>query len=127
CWHARGGIRPEGFKAYVYRTALNLASNRRRSKKLWRLVSFESLSEEPPSAHDVAPVVSRHVQQAVDALPDQLKRVLFLGELAGMSYREIAAVTGVEEGTVGSRRNRALALLRKRLDPSEGVPDANEA
>jgi hypothetical protein len=31
----------------------------------------------------------------------------------------------VEEGTVGSRRNRALALLRKRLEPREGVPDAN--
>ena len=126
CWHARHGIRPEGFKAYVYRAALNLASNRRRSKKLWRLVSFESLPEEPRGP-DGAPVLSRHVQQAVDALPEQLKRVLFLSELAGMSYGEIAAVTGVEEGTVGSRRNRALALLRKRLEPREGVPDANRA
>lgn len=127
CWHARGGIRPEGFKAYVYRTALNLASNRRRSKKLWRLVSFESLPEEPPDGNDGAPVLSRDVQKAVDALPDHLKRVLFLSELAGMSYGEIAAVTGVEEGTVGSRRNRALALLRKRLEPHEGVVDANRA
>ncbi|HET7130793.1 MAG TPA: sigma-70 family RNA polymerase sigma factor [Gammaproteobacteria bacterium] len=127
CWRARGGIRPEGLKAYVYRTALNLASNRRRAKRLWRLVSFESLPDEPPGASDGAPVLSRQVQRAVDALPEQLKRVLFLSEIAGMSYGEIAAVTGVQEGTVGSRRNRALALLRKRLEPREGVPDANRA
>lgn len=127
CWRARQGIRPEGFSAYVYRTALNLASNRRRSKRLWRLVSFDSLPEEPPDSAEGAPVLSREVQRAVDALPEQLKRVLFLSELAGMSYGEIAAVTGVEEGTVGSRRNRALALLRKRLEPREGVPDANGA
>src|SRR6516225_8006907 len=90
CWRVRARIRPEGFKAFVFRTALNLASNRRRRKKLWRLVSF-------------------------DELPDRLKRVLVLCELAGMSYGEVAAATGVKEGTVGSRRNRALALLRERL------------
>src|SRR5262245_60302570 len=116
CWRARARIRPEGFKAYVYRTALNLAANRRRRKKLWRLVSFESLPEEPADARDGAHVLSRRVREAIDALPEQLKRVLFLSELAGLSYGEIAAATGVQEGTVGSRRNRALALLRKRLE-----------
>src|SRR5262245_18555899 len=127
CWRTRDRIRPEGFKAFVYRTALNLAANRRRSKKLWRLVSFDSLPEEPADGRDGAPVLSRHLRRAIDGLPEQLKRVLFLIELAGMSYGEIAAVTGVEEGTVGSRRNRALALLRKRLDSGVGVPDANRA
>jgi hypothetical protein len=39
-------------------------------------VSFESLPEEPPGT-DGGPVLSRHVQQAVDGLPEQLKRVLF--------------------------------------------------
>ena len=127
CWRTRGRIRPEGFKAFVYRTALNLAANRRRRKKLWRLVSFDALPEEPLDGNDGAPVLSHHVQRVIDGLPEQLKRVLFLSEVAGMSYGEIAAVTGVKEGTVGSRRNRALALLRKRLQPQEVMPDAERS
>jgi len=53
--------------------------------------------------------------------------VLMLCELAGMSYGEVAAVTGVKEGTVGSRRNRALALLRERLQPQEVMADADRS
>jgi len=127
CWHARARIRPEGFKAFVYRTALNLASNRRRARKLWRLVSFESLPEEPADTRDGAPVLSRDVQRAIDGLPETLKRVLLLCELAGMSYGEVAAIVGVREGTVGSRRNRGLALLRERLQPPQELPDVDRA
>jgi RNA polymerase sigma-70 factor (ECF subfamily) len=127
CWRVRGRIRPEGFSAFVYRTALNLASNRRRRKKLWRLVSLDTWSEEPASEHDCEPILSRRVQRAVDELPERLKRVLLLCELAGMSYGEVAAVTRVREGTVGSRRSRALALLRKRLQPQEVLTDVDRA
>ena len=121
---ARDRIRAEGFKAFIFRTALNLAANRRRRKKLWRLVSFDSLPEEPQDVDAGASVLSPRIQRAVDELPDRLKRVLLLCEVAGMSYGEVAAVTGVKEGTVGSRRNRALALLRERLQSQEGIPDA---
>src|SRR5256885_9973348 len=78
CWRARGRIRAEGFKAFVYRTALNLAANRRRRKKLWRLVSLDSLREEPPDGHEDAPVLSRRMQGAIDELPERLERVLLL-------------------------------------------------
>jgi RNA polymerase sigma-70 factor (ECF subfamily) len=127
CWRARDRIRAETFKAFVFRTALNLAANRRRRKKLWRLVSFDSLPDEPPDVRDGTAVLSPRIQRALDALPDRLKRVLVLCELAGMSYGEIAAATGVKEGTVGSRRNRALALLRERLQPQEVMPDAERS
>jgi RNA polymerase sigma-70 factor, ECF subfamily len=119
CWRRRDLVKADGFKGLVYQTALNLASNQRRRKRLWRLVSFESVPE--AAADECADgIVSRPLREAVDALPESLKRVLFLSELAGMSYREIAEVTGVKEGTVGSRRNRALALLRRRLESAGG-------
>lgn len=125
CWRARSTIHLDGFKAFVFRTALNLAANRRRRKKLWRLVSLEALSDAPADEREGEPMLSRRMQRAMDELPDRLKRVLLLCEVAGMSYGEVAAVTGVREGTVGSRRNRALALLRKRLPPQEVLPDAD--
>ncbi len=127
CWRARDRIRPEGFKAFVYRTALNLASNRRRARKLWRFVSFESLQEEPADARRGAPLLSRHVQQAIDSLPETLRRVLLLCELAGLSYGEVAAIAGVREGTVGSRRNRALALVRQRLQSPKELSNVDRA
>jgi RNA polymerase sigma-70 factor (ECF subfamily) len=127
CWRARDRIRAEGFKAFVFRTAINLAANRRRRKRLWRLVSFDSLPEEPRDADGSASLLLPRIQRAIDELPDRLKRVLLLCEVAGMSYGEVAAVTGVKEGTVGSRRNRALALLRERLQPREEMPDAERS
>jgi len=119
CWRRREHVRADGFKALIYQTALNLASNQRRRKRLWRMVSFDAVPEE--LADDCASgIVSRPLREAVDALPESLRRVLFLSEVAGMSYREIAEITGIKEGTVGSRRNRALALLRSRLESAGG-------
>jgi RNA polymerase sigma-70 factor, ECF subfamily len=127
CWRARDRIRADTFNAFAFRTAINLAANRRRRKRLWRLVSFDSLPEEPRAADAGASVLSPRMQRAIDGLPDRLKRVLLLCDVAGMSYGEVAAVTGVKEGTVGSRRNRALALLRERLQPREDMTDAERS
>ena len=124
CWRARDRIRAETFKAFLFRTALNLAANRRRRNKLWRLVSFDSLPDDPQDTEGTPSVLSPPIQRAIDELPERLKRVLLLCELAGMSYGEVAAVLGVKQGTVGSRRNRALALLRKRLQPQGVVSNA---
>jgi RNA polymerase sigma-70 factor (ECF subfamily) len=90
-------------------------------------VSFDSLPEAPHDVGGGPSVLSLRIQRAVDELPERLKRVLMLCELAGMSYGEVAAVTGVKEGTVGSRRNRALALLRERLQPQEVMADADRS
>lgn len=115
CWRRKEDIRADGFAALLYRTALNLASNRRRSVRLWRMVdvaAIEQVADESAAAEPISPVV----RAAFDALPDALKYVVLLTEIAGMTYPEVAAALGVAEGTVGSRRSRALALLRERLE-----------
>ena len=119
CWRRKEDIRAEGFKALLFRTALNLASNRRRRARIWRMVGIATID-------DVADVSVAHepiggpLRAALESLPEALRNVLLLTELAGMTYTEIAATLGVAEGTVGSRRTRALALLRERLK-IEGV------
>jgi RNA polymerase sigma-70 factor (ECF subfamily) len=79
------------------------------------MVGLSSIDEEMANhghREDLFPAV---VREAIDALPDRLKQVLLLSEMAGMTYTEIAATMGVKEGTVGSRRARALAMLREGL------------
>ena len=119
CWQKRGNVRDDGVRALLFRTALNLAINRRRRARLWQFVGVTAADEEKPWEAGVDGVISRSVRNAVDALPDRLRRVLLLTELAGMSYAEVAMTLGIREGTVGSRRTRALAILRRQLEDTE--------
>jgi RNA polymerase sigma-70 factor (ECF subfamily) len=105
----------------LFRTALNLASNRRRSLRLWRFVGFADAVDELPFAARADTIVPRNVQAALQALPDDLRRVLLLTELAGMTYAEVAMTLHIREGTVGSRRTRALEMLRRDLGIEGGL------
>lgn len=115
CWRRKDYIHAEGFKALLFRTALNLARNRRRHMRLWRMVGVAALDDVPDDSA-TGDALSRSMRNALAALPRTLCDVLLLTELAGMTYPEIAAALGIAEGTVGSRRTRALALLRERLE-----------
>jgi RNA polymerase sigma-70 factor (ECF subfamily) len=119
CWRRKEDIRAEGFKALLFRTALNLASNRRRRARIWRMVGVATIDNVPDDGAAQAPI-GASLRAALDGLPEALRSVLLLTELAGMTYSEVAAALGIAEGTVGSRRTRALATLRERLN-IEGV------
>jgi RNA polymerase sigma-70 factor, ECF subfamily len=53
------------------------------------------------------------VREMIEALPVQFREALVLREMNDLSYREIAALTGLPIGTVMSRLARARDLLRK--------------
>ena len=55
------------------------------------------------------------IQRSLDALPLVFREAIVLRELEGLSYREIAEVTGVPAGTVMSRLARARAQLAQAL------------
>jgi RNA polymerase sigma-70 factor (ECF subfamily) len=52
------------------------------------------------------------VTRAMRSLPDRFHHLLVLRELEGLSYRELADVTGIPMGTVMSRLSRAREALR---------------
>jgi RNA polymerase sigma factor (sigma-70 family) len=58
------------------------------------------------------------VRKSLEKLPPNLREVLILRELEGMSYREIGAITGMPAGTVMSSLSRARARLRQVLTAS---------
>jgi RNA polymerase sigma-70 factor (ECF subfamily) len=55
------------------------------------------------------------VRQALQELPAEFREVMVLRELEGLSYKEIAAVTGIPLGTVMSRLARARERLQENL------------
>jgi len=64
-----------------------------------------------PEAELVRSIAAQSVRDGVDRLPAEFREALVLRELEGLSYKEIAQVTGVPMGTVMSR----LARARKQL------------
>ncbi len=55
------------------------------------------------------------VRKALEQLPPTFREVLILRELEGMSYKEIADITGMPAGTVMSSLSRARGRLRQAL------------
>ena len=55
------------------------------------------------------------IQKAVNALPQDQNRLVVLRDIQGLSYQEIADITGLNLGTIKSRLARARMALKKKL------------
>jgi RNA polymerase sigma-70 factor, ECF subfamily len=126
-WRMRRRVDMTTVEPLIYKIALNGAASRRRSKRVWRWVSLDTirdpLSTAPPTDEALSAREERaQVRHAVDALPEGLRRIIMLCEYSSLSYNEIATALSIPAGTVGSRRHRALRRLRQAL--SEGKTDA---
>ena len=75
----------------------------------------ESDEPDPESSHEMK-VQAQLIKEAIEKLPVEFREVVILRELEELSYKEIAAITGIPIGTVMSRlsraRKRLLAYLR---------------
>lgn len=80
-------------------------------------VGFRLRENATPERHLLTDEIARTVQQALDALPDDLRTAIVLRELEGMSYEEIANAMECPIGTVRSRIFRAREAIDKRLRP----------
>jgi RNA polymerase sigma factor, sigma-70 family len=87
-WGMRDRVRAGTVEPLVYRIAVNLASNRRRRRRLWRWVGLKPERDAAPPAGDPleAAELDGALRGAVEALPEKLRRVVMLCELSGMSY-----------------------------------------
>ena len=59
---------------------------------------------------------SRLIHDAIRALPEEQNTVIVLRDIQGRSYQEIAAITGLNQGTVKSRLARGRLELKKKLE-----------
>ena len=120
-WQMRDRVDWSRAEPLIYRIALNVASKRRRSRRIWQFVTLSELRTDvpadgaAPSAFGDDPAREQRVRRAIDALPERHRRVLVMTMHAEMTYGEIGEVLGISAGTVGSRRNTAIQRLRAML------------
>lgn len=118
-WRRRSGIDETTLEPFVWKVALNVAANRRRSHKLRAMVGLDQqpLPSTRIAADDHLASAQRDelVRNAIDGLPEKLRQVVVMCELSGLSYEVIAQTLGVPVGTVGSRRAAAMERLTLEL------------
>lgn len=64
-----------------------------------------------PEQQLIAREDAAEARRLIEALPEPFREAIVLREIEGLSYKEIAEVTGVAIGTVMSRLSRARAIL----------------
>ncbi len=125
-WQARERVDVTMLEPLVFRSAMNLAANRLRARRLWSFLKLEPAHETPDEADAVDDVLAREhtratVRAAIETLPEKLKSVVVMCELSGLSYEQISQTLKIPAGTVGSRRNLALKALESKLGPLENA------
>jgi RNA polymerase sigma-70 factor (ECF subfamily) len=55
------------------------------------------------------------IKNALQELPDEFRMAVYLADVEGFSYKEIAEIVGIPAGTVMSRLHRGRKLLREKL------------
>ena len=75
-----------------------------------------------PEAALMKSELQKTIASALAEIPDDQREVVILSDIQGLSYQEIADMTGINIGTVKSRLNRARARLRELLVAAELLP-----
>ncbi len=121
------------FQTWLYTIVLNLA--RTRYRKNIRRGQYVKVSLDNPLKHDdgkettmeiadetLSPErqarrgeIRREIQAGLNALKPDLREIVVLRHVEGLSYEEIAGILQIAEGTVKSRLHRAREELQKLL------------
>jgi RNA polymerase sigma-70 factor (ECF subfamily) len=132
-----------GFRAWLLRIAVNTCYDHLRRRQRRPTESLDLLSsgesDQPgrltdrladpaigPEQHSMGAETARTIQQAIDRLSPDQRLTVILCDVQGLSYDEVAAVMGVELGTVKSRLSRARAQLRDTLAAQGELPGSSQ-
>ena len=122
-------FRGDSFKSWIYRIVTNACYDELRRRKRRPATSLERLVDDSdteieydvpdeaagPEERAEQRELAGTIQAGIATLPADQRVTLVLSDVQGMSYEEIAAMTGTNLGTVKSRLSRARARLRDYL------------
>ncbi|MEU0154191.1 RNA polymerase sigma factor [Micromonospora fulviviridis] len=118
---ARGITRFEersSFHTWLYRLTANRArSTYRVLRRRWQLETDGVPLPDPPDPRRTSVVAGTRLDllDALDAVPPDLAEAVTLRDVLGLSYREIAGLLDLPEGTVKSRIHQARRQVRQRM------------
>ncbi|MDH5445073.1 MAG: sigma-70 family RNA polymerase sigma factor [Gammaproteobacteria bacterium] len=116
-----GGNAAGWIMTIVRNTAYNWLNKQKRNSNL---ISFDEVlhSHEPDNRKQLTPeeavsinARSSQLMEQMERLPVEFREALFLREIEGYSYKEIAEITQVPKGTVMSRLSRGRGQLQNLL------------
>ena len=118
-------------KAWLYRILTNTFINTYRKNQRapyqgtideledWQLGSAESLTQgritRSAEAEAIDDLPDSDVKEALNSIPEDFRLAVYLADVEGFSYQEIADIMKTPVGTVMSRLHRGRRLLRERL------------
>ena len=106
------------FSTWAYRIATNACLDLIRKRNRRPRLSFSETTESSYSSERSRPSMEDQIsdrlliEEALHSLPDEFRIPLILRDQTGMSYKEVANVLSLPEGTVKSRIARARERLK---------------
>ena len=114
----RDRVEMQTVKSLVFKICLNLAASNYRRKKIITFFSLDKkLYDSQENDKDFLEQKEKIqlLRKVINELPSKLKKTVLLTEFSTMSYDEIGKSLGIPAGTVGSRRNKAINIMKKRF------------
>ncbi|MGD8329230.1 MAG: sigma-70 family RNA polymerase sigma factor [Acidobacteriota bacterium] len=122
------------FSTWLYRIAVNLCKDHFRKKKLPmvslhdyyttssgdRVYVKDSIADDAPRSDEAMAAADREemVRRLLAGLPEEQRVVILMKEYQTLTFREIAEVLEIPEGTVKARLYRGLRTMREQLERS---------
>ena len=114
-WNRRTELKDVYFKAYLHKAGINMALDHLDKQKRRGVHMPIEDHQEPlqaPGTGQSLHQTTRHIQQAIEQLPEKCREIFILSRYEELSYREIATTLNISVKTVENQMMTALKKLR---------------
>lgn len=114
--HYKNGTKPEHIKAYIFRTAGNIAITILR-RKLIDVRAMNAIAKVSTAGSEdfTTELDTKHLRQnlrdAIAQLPEYLRNVVIFRDLAELPYAQVGKILGISAATARVYRHKAVQLL----------------